>query len=65
MLRVKDEILTGYHSAWALGVCCLSCLGCFAYLVKGTKNIEHRCGKCSRHLATWHRSGTTEVHAHS
>ncbi|KAK8220629.1 LITAF-like zinc ribbon domain-containing protein [Phyllosticta capitalensis] len=51
--------------AWALGVCCLSCLGCFAYLVKGTKNIEHRCGKCSRHLATWHRSGTTEVHAHS
>ncbi|KAK7552156.1 LITAF-like zinc ribbon domain-containing protein [Phyllosticta citricarpa] len=51
--------------AWAFGVCICVCLGCIPYLVKGTKDVEHRCGKCSKLLATWHRSGNTEVLAHA
>jgi lipopolysaccharide-induced tumor necrosis factor-alpha factor len=52
-------------SAWAFGLCCLACLGCIPYLMNSLKDVHHKCGKCGVHLATWHRSGSTEVHMHS
>ncbi|PVH91924.1 hypothetical protein DM02DRAFT_620229 [Periconia macrospinosa] len=51
--------------AWAFGLCCLVCLGCIPYIMNSTKDVQHKCGKCGVLLATWHRSGTTEVHIHS
>ncbi|KAF2644620.1 hypothetical protein P280DRAFT_476636 [Massarina eburnea CBS 473.64] len=51
--------------AWALGLCCISCLGCIPYVMNSLKDVQHKCGKCGVLLATWHRSGTTEVHIHS
>jgi len=51
--------------AWALGLCCLACLGCIPYLMTSLKDVQHKCGRCGVLLATWHRSGTTEVHIHS
>jgi hypothetical protein len=29
------------------------------------KDVQHKCGRGGVLLATWHRSGTTEVHIHS
>ncbi|KAH7038600.1 LITAF-like zinc ribbon domain-containing protein [Macrophomina phaseolina] len=51
--------------AWAFGVCICLCLGCIPYLISGTKDVQHKCGKCGVLLATWHRSGSTEVHMHT
>ncbi|KAL6152496.1 hypothetical protein ACJQWK_04949 [Exserohilum turcicum] len=51
--------------AWALGLCCLCCLGCIPYVMSSTKDVEHKCGRCGVLLATYHRSGSTEVHMHS
>ncbi|KAF3037376.1 hypothetical protein E8E12_007336 [Didymella heteroderae] len=51
--------------AWALGLCCLCCLGCIPYVMNSLKDVTHKCGRCGVLLATWHRSGTTEVHIHS
>ncbi|OAL00771.1 hypothetical protein IQ06DRAFT_326391 [Phaeosphaeriaceae sp. SRC1lsM3a] len=51
--------------AWALGLCCLCCLGCIPYVMNSLKDVQHKCGRCGVLLATWHRSGTTEVHIHS
>ncbi|KAF1837028.1 hypothetical protein BDW02DRAFT_595871 [Decorospora gaudefroyi] len=51
--------------AWALGLCCCLCLGCIPYLMNSLKDVQHKCGRCGVLLATWHRSGTTEVHIHS
>ncbi|CAI6340649.1 unnamed protein product [Periconia digitata] len=51
--------------AWAFGLCCLVCLGCVPYVMNSTKDVQHKCGKCGVLLATWHRSGTTEVHIHT
>ncbi|KKY25982.1 putative lipopolysaccharide-induced transcription factor regulating tumor necrosis factor [Diplodia seriata] len=51
--------------AWAFGVCICLCLGCIPYLISGTKDVQHKCGKCGVLLATWHRSGSTEVHMHA
>jgi lipopolysaccharide-induced tumor necrosis factor-alpha factor len=51
--------------AWAFGLCCLCCLGCIPYLMSSMKDVQHKCGKCGVLLATWHRSGSTEVHIHS
>ncbi|KAF2501065.1 hypothetical protein BU16DRAFT_190012 [Lophium mytilinum] len=51
--------------AWALGLCCLVCLGCIPYLMNSLKDVQHKCGRCGVLLATWHRGGTTEVHIRS
>ncbi|KAJ4986080.1 LITAF-like zinc finger domain-containing protein [Stagonosporopsis vannaccii] len=51
--------------AWAFGLCCLCCLGCIPYIMNSLKDVTHKCGRCGVLLATWHRSGTTEVHIHS
>ncbi|KAF2632380.1 hypothetical protein BU25DRAFT_454715 [Macroventuria anomochaeta] len=51
--------------AWAFGLCCLCCLGCIPYVMNSLKDVTHKCGRCGVLLATWHRSGTTEVHIHS
>ncbi|KAF1933031.1 uncharacterized protein M421DRAFT_89323 [Didymella exigua CBS 183.55] len=51
--------------AWALGLCCLCLVGCIPYLMNSLKDVSHKCGRCGVLLATWHRSGTTEVHIHS
>jgi hypothetical protein len=64
MTTVAYEIGNTTH-AWALGLCCLACLGCIPYLMNSLKDVQHRCGRCGVLLATWHRSGTTEVHIHS
>ncbi|KAF6825700.1 LITAF lipopolysaccharide-induced TNF factor [Colletotrichum plurivorum] len=51
----------------ALGaVCCLvTCLGCIPYFFSSLKDATHKCCKCGIPLATYHRSGRTEVHWHS
>ncbi|KAF2019667.1 hypothetical protein BU24DRAFT_459312 [Aaosphaeria arxii CBS 175.79] len=51
--------------AWAGVLCCCLCLGCIPYLMNSLKDCSHKCGRCGVLLATWHRSGTTEVHIHS
>lgn len=64
MTLVSYEIGNSTH-AWALGLCCFACLGCIPYLMNSLKDVQHKCGKCGVLLATWHRSGSTEVHIHS
>ncbi|KAF2745093.1 hypothetical protein M011DRAFT_460296 [Sporormia fimetaria CBS 119925] len=64
MTTVAYEVGNSTH-AWALGICCLTCLGCIPYLMNSLKDVQHKCGRCGVLLATWHRSGTTEVHIHS
>ncbi|EXA32748.1 hypothetical protein FOVG_16081 [Fusarium oxysporum f. sp. pisi HDV247] len=49
---------------WAAAICGLFCLGCIPYLMNDTKDVEHKCGQCGITLATWHRSGTTEIRFH-
>ncbi|KAH7157249.1 LITAF-like zinc ribbon domain-containing protein [Dactylonectria estremocensis] len=49
---------------WAAAICCLCCLGCVPYLMNNAKDVEHKCGQCGITLATWHRSGNTEIHYH-
>jgi hypothetical protein len=49
-------------NAWAAIICLVACLGCIPYLFTGTKDVDHKCGNCGVVLATWHRSGRTEVH---
>ncbi|KAH7230907.1 LITAF-like zinc ribbon domain-containing protein [Fusarium tricinctum] len=46
---------------WAAAICFLFCLGCIPYLMNDAKDVEHKCGQCGITLATWHRSGTTEI----
>jgi len=50
---------------WAFVLCCVCCLGCIPYVMNSTKDVQHKCGRCGVLLATWHRSGSTEVHIHS
>ncbi|OAL43621.1 hypothetical protein IQ07DRAFT_592956 [Pyrenochaeta sp. DS3sAY3a] len=64
MTNVAFETGNTTH-AWALGLCCLCCLGCIPYVMNSLKDVQHKCGRCGVLLATWHRSGTTEVHIHS
>jgi hypothetical protein len=59
-------ILTRYDSAWAFGLFIFTCHLCFIpYLVTSFKDVTHRCGQCGDRLATWHRSGKVDVHAHA
>ncbi|KAF2813874.1 uncharacterized protein BDZ99DRAFT_553885 [Mytilinidion resinicola] len=64
MTSVSYEVGNTTH-AWALGLCCIVCLGCIPYVMNSLKDVQHKCGRCGVLLATWHRSGTTEVHIHS
>jgi hypothetical protein len=64
MTNVAFETGNTTH-AWAFGLCCLVCLGCIPYVMNSMKDVQHKCGRCGVLLATWHRSGTTEVHIHS
>jgi lipopolysaccharide-induced tumor necrosis factor-alpha factor len=50
---------------WGIVCCCFACLGCIPYVMNSLKDVQHKCGRCGVLLATWHRSGTTEVHIHS
>jgi len=58
---------TEYHSggvtnAWGIGAFLFCCVCCWVpYVMDSTKDVDHFCGQCKRHLATWHRSGRTEV----
>jgi len=64
MTNVAFEVGNSTH-AWALGLCCFTwCLCWIPYLMNSLKDVQHKCGKCGVLLATWHRSGTTEVHIH-
>ncbi|KAF1953658.1 hypothetical protein CC80DRAFT_569124 [Byssothecium circinans] len=64
MTNISYETGNTTH-AWALGLCCFACLGCIPYAMNSLKDVQHKCGKCGVLLATWHKSGTTEVHIHS
>ncbi|KAF2433582.1 hypothetical protein EJ08DRAFT_628843 [Tothia fuscella] len=50
---------------WALGFCCFICLPCIPYLIDSFKDVEHKCGRCGTNVATWKRSGGTQVHVFS
>lgn len=54
-----------FTHAVAAVVCFLTCLGCIPYCIDGFKDFKHQCGNCGVTLATWHRSGRTEVHLFS
>ncbi|KAH4000134.1 hypothetical protein HBI56_048490 [Parastagonospora nodorum] len=51
--------------AWAVGLCLFTLCCCIPYMMNSTKDVQHKCGRCGVLLATWHRSGTTEVHIHN
>jgi len=52
----------GTTHAWAALLCFCFCLGCIPYLMTSLQDVVHRCSKCGAQLATWHRSGYTQVH---
>ncbi|KZL84745.1 litaf-like zinc finger domain-containing protein [Colletotrichum incanum] len=54
----------GFTHALAAIVCFVSCLGCIPYFFTSLKDARHKCSKCGIPLATYHRSGRTEVHWH-
>jgi hypothetical protein len=64
MTNVQFETGNTTH-AWGFIVCCVACLGCIPYMMSSLKDVQHKCGRCGVLLATWHRSGNTEVHIHS
>jgi len=61
-VTTTNFIIGNTTNAWAAVICIVACLGCIPYLFTGTKDVEHKCGNCGVTLATWHRSGRTEVH---
>ncbi|KAF2139462.1 uncharacterized protein K452DRAFT_232652 [Aplosporella prunicola CBS 121167] len=61
MTVTKQKIGNTTH-AWAVGTWAFTCiLCCVPYCIAATKDIIHICRSCGAHLATWHRSGHTEV----
>ncbi|KEZ40741.1 hypothetical protein SAPIO_CDS8690 [Scedosporium apiospermum] len=52
----------GFTHLMALLACCVVCLGCIPYLIASLKDVHHKCPNCNAPLATYHRSGRTEVH---
>ncbi|KAF5231790.1 hypothetical protein FAUST_9086 [Fusarium austroamericanum] len=51
----------GMMHAVAAGVCFFTCLGCIPYCIESLKDVHHQCGNCNMPLASYHRSGRTEV----
>ncbi|KAK0610874.1 LPS-induced tumor necrosis factor alpha factor, partial [Immersiella caudata] len=64
-LTIPSAKIGNSNHAWAAGLCCCFCLGCIPYLMSSLKDVEHKCGHCGVSLATWHRSGVTDVHLHA
>ncbi|KAK7426266.1 hypothetical protein QQZ08_007296 [Neonectria magnoliae] len=64
MTVVTSEAGGFLHGIAAL-VCLVSCLGCIPYCIHSLKDVHHKCGNCGIPLATFHRSGRTEVLAYS
>ncbi|KZF23398.1 hypothetical protein L228DRAFT_267405 [Xylona heveae TC161] len=65
MTRITYKTGNTTH-AWAFALCCLTGLFCFVpYLMNGFKDVDHHCGSCGVLLATWHKSGTVDVHQYS
>ncbi|KAK7421495.1 hypothetical protein QQX98_002194 [Neonectria punicea] len=64
MTVVTSEAGGFLHGVAAL-VCLVSCLGCIPYCIRSLKDVHHKCGNCGIPLATFHRSGRTEVLAYS
>ncbi|KAL2752434.1 hypothetical protein ACRALDRAFT_1072375 [Sodiomyces alcalophilus JCM 7366] len=60
-VTVIDFKAGGFTHALAAVVCCFSCLGCIPYLFARLKDVTHKCAKCNTQLATYHRSGKTEI----
>ncbi|KAL9946159.1 hypothetical protein ACHAQF_003979 [Verticillium nonalfalfae] len=52
----------GFTHALGALVCFVTCLGCIPYFFTSLKDATHKCAKCGIPLATYHRSGRTEVH---
>lgn len=52
----------GFTHLMALLACCIVCLGCIPYCIAGLKDVHHKCSSCGTSLATYHRSGRTDVH---
>ncbi|CAI4219733.1 unnamed protein product [Parascedosporium putredinis] len=52
----------GFTHMMALLACCVVCLGCIPYMIASLKDVHHKCPSCQTPLATYHRSGRTEVH---
>ncbi|UZP36515.1 hypothetical protein NXS19_004331 [Fusarium pseudograminearum] len=52
---------TGLMHAIAASVCFFTCLGCIPYCIESLKDVHHQCGNCNIPLASYHRSGVTEV----
>ena len=50
--------------AWAAVFLFVFALPCIPYLMAGLKDVQHSCAHCGTLLATWHKSGRTEVHAY-
>ncbi|MCJ1312948.1 hypothetical protein MMC25_006624 [Agyrium rufum] len=67
---VRQLTRTEYHSgnttlAWAAGLFCICCpAGAIPFCMDNTKDVDHFCGNEGTKLATWHRSGRTEVFVH-
>ncbi|RDL38884.1 uncharacterized protein BP5553_03224 [Venustampulla echinocandica] len=65
MTRVT-HVTGNYTHAWALGLCCFTwCLCWVPYVIDSFKDVDHHCGQCGVMLATWHKSGSVEVHQHA
>ncbi|KAI9673772.1 MAG: hypothetical protein M1829_004009 [Trizodia sp. TS-e1964] len=48
---------------WAAGLFATTILlSPLPYLFNSTKDRDHRCGNCDILLATWHKSGSVDVH---
>ncbi|KAF4448178.1 litaf zinc finger protein [Fusarium austroafricanum] len=60
-MTVTENESGGMMHAVAAVVCFVSCLGCIPYLISSLKDVHHQCGNCHMPLATYHRSGRTEV----
>lgn len=54
----------GFTHLMALLACCIICLGCIPYMIASLKDVHHKCTQCGTPLATYHRSGRTDVHYH-
>ncbi len=53
------------NSVWAgITFCFTLCLCFIPYMMNSLKDVQHNCGNCRVLLATWHKSGSVDVHMH-